>query len=130
MELVALVSILALLQVMRFQWRVGRGRNTFNIPGPATSGHPIWERYNRVHLNTVENLIVFLPFLWLFAYYASPRVAALLGLSFIVARSVYARAYVKEPASRGTGAWLTGIVLFLLAVGSLLGVFRVVLAKL
>jgi glutathione S-transferase len=89
MELVALVAIIALIQVMAFQWRVGKGRNTFNVPGPATSGHPTWERYNRVHLNTIENLVVFLPLLWLCGYFLNTWVAASLGALFVVARGLY-----------------------------------------
>jgi len=64
MSLVALVAVVALIQVLAFQWRVGMGRNKFNVPGPATTGPETWERYNRVHLNTVENLVVLLPLLW------------------------------------------------------------------
>jgi glutathione S-transferase len=65
MALAAFVVVVALLQVLAFQWRVGKGRNTFNAPGPTTTGPETWERYNRVHLNTVENLVVLLPLLWI-----------------------------------------------------------------
>jgi hypothetical protein len=46
MALVALVVAVALLRVLGFQWRVGKGRNRFNVPGPATTGPETWERYN------------------------------------------------------------------------------------
>ena len=69
MEPVALITVVALLQVMAFQGRVARARNDFNVLGPATSGHPMWERFIRVHLNTVEILVVFIPLLWICGYF-------------------------------------------------------------
>ena len=121
MQAVGFVTVLALVQVMAFQWRVGMARNEFQIPGPATSGHPTWERYNRVHLNTIENLVVFLPLLWLCGHLLSPWVATPLGVLFVVARGIYSRAYVADPETRGKGAWLTSIVLMLLVAGSVAG---------
>ena len=38
MEVLALVTVVALAQVMVFQGRVARARNTFEVQGPATSG--------------------------------------------------------------------------------------------
>ena len=35
------VTIIALIQVMAFQWRVGRGWNLFDVPGPSTRGPEI-----------------------------------------------------------------------------------------
>jgi glutathione S-transferase len=122
MEPVAFITVIALLQVMGFQGRVARARNEFNVPGPATSGHPVWERYNRVHLNTVENLVVFVPLVWVCGFFLNAWVAAVLGALFVVARAVYSRAYVSEPTKRAVGSWLTFIALVLLALGSLAGI--------
>jgi len=123
MEALALVTVIALAQVTVFQGHVARARNTFNVQGPATSGHPMWERYNRIHMNTIENLIVFLPLLWICGYFLNALAAALLGVVFIVARVIYARGYLSEPPSRrAVGAWLTSGVLALLALGALIGI--------
>ena len=51
---------------------VGRARGQYGIAAPATTGHPVFERYYRVQMNTVESLLVFLPGLWLAAKYWSP----------------------------------------------------------
>ena len=83
----------------------------------------MFERYFRVHQNTLEQLIVFVPALWLFAYYVSNRVAALLGLVFIVARVLYARGYVADPKQRETGALVTVVAVAVLLLGGLLGAF-------
>jgi glutathione S-transferase len=82
----------------------------------------MWERYNRVHLNTIENLVVFLPLLWVCGVFLNVLVAGLLGLVFIVARAIYSRGYVREPSKRAAGAWLTTVVQALLALGSLVGI--------
>jgi uncharacterized membrane protein YecN with MAPEG domain len=121
MKLVALVSTLAVLEVMVFGALVGRGRALYGVPAPATSGHPTWERLNRVHLNSVEQLVVFLPFLWIFAFSVSQLGAACLGLVFVVARILYAVGYARDPARRAPGAFLTFGVQAILGIGSLIG---------
>jgi hypothetical protein len=40
---------------------------------------------------------------------------------FVIARAIYSRAYIADPGTRGRGAWLTGISLYLLALCSLIG---------
>lgn len=122
MEFVALATLLALIQVMAFQWRVGKGRNQFNVAAPATTGPETWERYNRVHLNTIENLIMLLPLMWICAWFFSPAAAATLGLAFVFARAWYSRLYLAEPSRRGPAVWLTGICLYLLTAAAAIGV--------
>jgi glutathione S-transferase len=123
MEALALVTVISLAQVMVLQGRVARARNLFNVQGPATSGHPIWERHNRIHRNTIENLVVFLPLLWICGLFLDAFAAAALGVVFIVGRLIYARGYLSEPPSRrAAGAWLTSLALAFLALGSLVGI--------
>ena len=69
MEFVAIVALLALLQYIYFATLVGQARGKYGVNGPAVTGHPVFERYFRVQMNTLELLIVLLPGLWLFAYY-------------------------------------------------------------
>src|SRR5262245_50514191 len=116
-QVVALVSLAAVAQVLAFQWRVGKGRNAYNVPGPATVGPETWNRFNRVHVNTVENLVAFLPLLWICAYGLHPWIAAALGCAFVAARAGYSRAYVADPETRGRWVWLSGISLYLLLAG-------------
>ena len=103
MELVALVSVLSLLEYMAFGILVGRQRGRAGIEAPAITGDPVFERYMRVHQNTMENLVVFLPAMWLFGLYVNAPIAALLGLVFIAGRFIYLRGYVEEPRKRSTG---------------------------
>jgi uncharacterized MAPEG superfamily protein len=121
MELIAAVSILALLEYMVFGALVGIQRTRTGIEAPATTGDPIFERYYRVHLNTLEALIIFLPGLWLFGRYVSAPIGSLLGLVFIVGRALYLRGYVADPARRRTGALISFAVNAILLIGGLLG---------
>jgi len=124
MELVYVTIVLALIEYVVMGALVGRARAKYGIHAPAMTGHPAFERTNRVHVNTLENLIIFIPAVLLFASYVSVRWAAILGLVFVVARVVYAVGYLSAPEKRSIGAGITGIVDIVLVVGALIGLVR------
>jgi len=113
-----LVTVLAILEFLTFGMLVGRARGLYGVAAPATSGNEMFERYYRVQMNTLEQLVAFIPALWLAARYWSPEWVALVGAVFLVGRVIYLRAYVREPASRSLGFALS----FLPTVGLLLSV--------
>lgn len=121
MDAVAVVAALALIQYMVISLMTGRARQTYKVPAPATTGDPTFERYYRVQQNTVEQLVIFLPALFLFARYASSRFAVLLGLLFIVGRFLYARGYIAAAEKRETGFVLSFGANVILVLGALLG---------
>jgi glutathione S-transferase len=121
MELVTIVVVLALLQYMVFGILVGKARGTYKVDAPAVTGDPIFERYYRVHMNTLESLVLFLPSIFLFAMYVNANIAAGLGVVFIIGRYLYLRAYVKDPKTRGLGFALTMLPSLALALGALIG---------
>jgi glutathione S-transferase len=106
MTSVPLTSLVTLAVIVLFFFmglRVAKARGTYNIPAPATSGDPIFERHFRVQMNTLEWLAMFLPALWLGAVWHSDVVAAGLGLVWIVGRIIYMVAYVADPKTRSLG---------------------------
>jgi glutathione S-transferase len=119
MAWVTIVAVLALIQYTVFGALVGKARMTYKVEAPAVHGDPVFERYYRVHMNTLESLVMFLPSLFLFANYVDANIAAGLGLVFIVGRLLYARAYIKDPKSRGLGYMLTFLPSVILALGAL-----------
>jgi glutathione S-transferase len=121
MELVAIVAALALLEYAVFGLQVGQARARYGVKAPATAGHELFERHYRVQQNTTEQLLLFLPSLYLFAAYVSAPVAALLGLAFIVGRALYARGYVADPEKRGTGFLIGFVATVVLLLGGLGG---------
>jgi uncharacterized membrane protein YecN with MAPEG domain len=123
MKLVSIVAALALIEYAVFVVMAGQARGRYGIAAPATTGHPIFERHFRVQQNTVEQLVIFLPALFLCAHFASEVMAAVLGLVFILGRALYARGYVLDPAKRGPGFLLTIAASFFLLLGAMIGVF-------
>lgn len=124
MELVAIVTVLTLIEYFAFGILVGRARVRHGVKAPAISGHPMFERYFRVHQNTAEQLWLFLPGLWLFARHVDPGIAALLGSVWIVGRVLYLRGYVADPEKRGAGFALGALASLILLIGALIGATR------
>jgi glutathione S-transferase len=124
MPYVDIVTALALLQFIVFGFKVGRARGRYGVKAPAVTGNETFERHFRVQQNTLEQLIVFLPGLYLFSHYWSPVVAAVLGVIYLVGRELYAMTYVKDPAKREVGFGLTFLPTVVLVVGGLIGAVR------
>ena len=121
MELIAIVVALALMQYMYFAVLCGQARGRFNIAAPSTSGNPAFERQFRVQANTVEQLVIFLPALLLFATFVSEPIAAGVGLIFVLGRGLYAHGYAIDPSRRGPGFLLTFVSNGILLAGGLIG---------
>ncbi|MDH3351946.1 MAG: MAPEG family protein [Gammaproteobacteria bacterium] len=107
MDMVAIVIVLALLQFVWFGFQVGSLRAKHQVKAPAMSGNVEFERMFRVHYNTMEQLVVFLPALWLFADMVNPLWGAGFGVVYLVGRFIYRAAYLKDPAGRSAGFTLT-----------------------
>jgi len=99
------------------------------VPAPATSGHEVFERCFRAHMNTLEQLVVFLPSIWLFAHYINAWIAVALGALFIVGRALYFRGYVQSAQTRHAGFMISVIPNVTLLVGALIGVIRAVMVE-
>lgn len=121
MEPVVIVIMLALVEYIILGARVGFARGRTGIEAPAVSGNEEFERHFRVHYNTLEQLILFIPGVWFFGLYVHELGAAGLGVVYLVGRAIYALAYVSNPASRGTGMLLSVIPCWILILGALGG---------
>jgi len=121
MAAVHLVIGIALLEFVFFAFAVGKAREKYQVSAPATSGNEVFERYFRVQMNTLEQLIVFVPSMLLFGRYIEPRIAAALGVVFVIGRAVYFRGYVRDPKKRSLGFGLTFLPNAILLVGAVIG---------
>lgn len=122
MEFVAIVTVLIVLQVFWFSIAVGKARMEFGVKAPAVTGDPGFERAYRVHQNTIEQVALVLPVMWVFAWYVHALTAAGLGLLFIVGRFVYSSSYRRDPATRSAGFGIGAVAFAILALGSLGGI--------
>jgi uncharacterized membrane protein YecN with MAPEG domain len=121
--LLALISLAAAFTTLVLGINVGRVRHACGIMAPQMTGDARLERAIRVHYNTLEWLPIFLVALWLFGVYWNERVAAVLGVIWIVGRILYAMGYMADPAKRGPGfaiQALTTLALLLGAIGRLI----------
>ena len=119
---VALVTLAMGLQCLYFSIKVGQARGKYNVQAPATSGHEMFDRVYRIHINTLELLFVTLPAMWVCGYYLNAVFAALLGVVFIVGRFVYASGYLRAPEKRGRGMMIGFMATIVLSLGGLRGV--------
>jgi len=120
----ALVSLAAIIQYFYFGVLVGRARSRTGISAPAVTGDPVFERTFRVHQNTLEQLVTFLPAAFLFGRYVSPGLAAVLGVAYLIGRGLYAAGYIRDAQQRGPGFLVTVVAQMLLVVGAVLGALR------
>jgi glutathione S-transferase len=118
----ALVSALALLLYVGVFVAAGRARRRYGIRAPAVTGAPEFERAFRVQQNTLEQLVWFIPSLWLFALYASPAWAGIIGLIWIAGRAWYAISYTRDPDTRGPGFLIGFASAGVLLAGALIGI--------
>jgi glutathione S-transferase len=116
---VAIVTLLALLVYVWMGASVGRARSKSGIAAPAMHGDPMLERYLRVQGNTLEWLVIFLPSLWLFAFYWNDRFAAAVGLVWVVGRILYALGYWADAAKREMGFMIQALATAVLLFGAL-----------
>ena len=121
MQYVTLVVILALLEYLLFIMMTGKARADHQVAAPATTGNEIYERYLRVQQNTIEQLVIFIPSIYMFGAYVQDIAAAIIGAIFILGRAVYANSYIRDPKKRGPGFALTMLSNVVLLLGSLVG---------
>lgn len=123
MHWTALVTLAALLAYSWMLVNVGRARGKFKISAPSIDGPVEFQSVLRVQANTVEQMVVFLPALWMCAYFLGDVWAALGGLVWVVGRIVYAIGYYEAPAKRSLGFGITAVGSLALMAGSAIGIF-------
>lgn len=129
MAWVYLVTLLILLEYLIFGYLVSRARTRYRVVAPTVTGHPQFERYHRVQQNTIEQLVVVLPALWIFGLTLNGPWAAVLGVVFVIARAWYAHGYITSKSGGGRhhgfmfGLYATVALLIGAGLGSLKSLF-------
>ncbi|MBD2449786.1 MAPEG family protein [Nostoc sp. FACHB-152] len=118
----SLITVLTLLFYLAITINVGRARAKYKVPPPQMTGDANFERVLRVQQNTLEQLVVFLPGLWLFSFYINPLWGAIIGAIWLVGRIVYAWGYYQAAEKRGIGFAISSLSGMVLLLGSLVGI--------
>ncbi|NES84461.1 MAG: MAPEG family protein [Moorea sp. SIO2B7] len=118
----SLITALSLLLYLVVTINVGRARAKYNVLPPAMTGDPNFERVLRVQENTLEQLVFFLPPLWLFCFYVSPLWGAGIGAFWLIGRIAYAWGYYQAAEKRKVGFGISSLSSMVLLFGSLIGV--------
>jgi glutathione S-transferase len=119
---VSLVTVLALIVFFVVTINVGRARAKYGIKAPEMTGNAEFERVVRVQQNTLEQLCLFLPALWIFANFVNPIAAASLGAVWVFGRIIYAWGYYQAAEKRGPGFGISVLATVVLLLGSLVGI--------
>ncbi len=125
-HLVAIDTLLAVLLTFLASGRVSQMRMKHGVHAPATVGNPEFERAFRAHANTVENMILYVPLLWMAAFFYGGQIPFWVGLVWIVGRAVYIVGYaMNDTTKRAPGAMLGYASLAGLVVLVVLGFFGI-----
>lgn len=124
LSLPALMTLVAVLWYVVTGIQVGRARTKYKVAAPAMTGDPAFERAVRVQMNELEQLVAFLPPMWIYAWFGNPRYAAIACGVFIVGRIVYALGYWSEARKRSLGFSISTFALAVTWVAALISVVR------
>ena len=121
MQWTAWATLAALAMYIWVSLNVGKARGTYNVKAPLMDGPEEFLRVLRVQGNTVEQLLLLLPAMWMCAFFLSDRWAALGGAVWVVGRAIYAKSYYQDPAKRTLGFMLTFGASVMLMLGTAVG---------
>jgi uncharacterized membrane protein YecN with MAPEG domain len=126
----SLITTLAMFVYFIITLNVGRARAKYSVMPPATTGDPNFERALRVQQNMLEQLVFFVPLLWIFSYYISELWGAILGGIWILGRILYAWGYYQEAKKRFLGFGISSLSGTILLLGSLFILIKLTWQKL
>ena len=118
----SLITVSALILYFVVTINVGRPRFKYKVSAPQVTGNPDFERVLRVQQNTLEQMILFLPSLWLFSQFISPTLGAGIGAVWIIGRILFAWGYYQAAEKRSMGFGIGTLATLALLGGSLTGI--------
>jgi glutathione S-transferase len=117
-------TLAALLLYIWTIYNVGRARGKFGIAAPTMEGPVEFQSILRVQSNTLEQLVLQLPAMWLCAVALDDEWAAIAGAVWVVGRILYALGYYKDPKRRGMGFGIAMLATVTLMVGAASGLIQ------
>ena len=96
----ALVTLSTSLMIFFLAFRVGMTRMKHKVKPYEDTKEKAVLIANRVHMNTIEMTVVYLPILWVATVFSSANLAWILGIAWFITRVGYAVAYTQKPKKR------------------------------
>jgi glutathione S-transferase len=127
-----LASLATLFALGVYVWTmlvVGKARATYKIPAPAMTGDVEFEKRVRVQMNTLEQLVVLLPALWLCALWVGDLWAGIGGAVWALARVFYATGYYADPKKRGPGFGIAFLAAIAMLAAVLVQILRTIISR-
>ena len=91
-----LITIITLFIYQILSLNVSRSRFQNKIPAPITVGNLNFERAYRTHLNFLENMVIFLPLVWICSSFGNNIFYLLSCVFWIIGRVVFSISYIKD----------------------------------
>ncbi|BAY31514.1 MAPEG family protein [Nostoc carneum NIES-2107] len=117
----SLITTLSLLLYLIITINVGRARAKYKVLPPQMTGDANFERVLRVQQNTIEQMVLFLPALWIFSFYVNSLWGAAIGAIWLVGRVIYAWGYYQAAEKRMIGFVISTFSSVVLLLGALVG---------
>lgn len=116
-----ILSSIALFVYYFTLFKAVTARVKYGVQAPSHDGPDEYVRKVRVHQNTLEHLVLFLPGLWLFSFAVDPVWASIIGILWPLGRLGYAYGYYKDAEKRGLGLYISMPPIYIFVIGSLIG---------
>ena len=122
MVFTTMATLLAVFLTSLFSARAGSLRGKAGLQPPAVTGDHDYEIASRIHGNPIEQLVIFLPVLWLGAQAIGDLYGGIAGLVWAVGRIMYSSAMRTDPTKRAPGMILTLLPTVVMFIAALYGV--------
>jgi glutathione S-transferase len=129
LALPAFMTLLAVLWYFVTISHVAIMHGKTKIHAPAMTGDPALERSVRVQTNTLEQLVAFLPAMWIYARFGNPRWAAIACAVWIVGRIIYAIGYWQDAKGRTPGFAITAFALIAVWIAAMVSVVKALMIE-
>jgi len=119
----AFATLLDMVLYFFLSFTVSQGRRIYKIRSPLaeTEGPEKFQRFYRMQMSLLEQLVFHLPTLWVAAYAMDDVFAALIGLIWLFGRLLYAVRYYQKPNRRIKGYIISMIANIILLIGAMAG---------
>ena len=121
-SLLALATCLIAIFYLTTTVMVGYTRTKTKIQPPAMTGNIELEKAVRVQMNNLENMIYFLPMVWLFGFFVNSFWGGIVALLWLLGRIIYSIGYYRDVKSRSLGSIFYAPSILIVIFGTLYGV--------